>query len=119
DQKAVGTANSSGALLPWDRFGQLWLTILAVIGTSLAAATVYTPQLVRTVLGWFWPIGQLIQWLFTAITFALFWLLNPFLEWLARVMQEAMAEQEALQQAQGIPTPQPLTLTQAVQEFSL
>jgi hypothetical protein len=119
DQKAVGSANSSGALLPWDRFAQLWVAIIAVLGASLAAATVYTPQVIRSVLGWFAPVGRVLEWILTGITFALFWLLTPFLEWLAARMQEIIAESQPMQAPLVIPTPEPLTLAEAVQEFAL
>jgi hypothetical protein len=119
DQKAVGSANSSGALLPWDRFAQLWVVIVALLGSALAASTVVTPAVLRTALSWFAPVGQLLQWLLGGLAFLLFLVLTPFLEWLAQRMQEIMAEVPPMEMGEEIPPPQPLTLTEAVQEFAM
>ncbi len=119
DQKAIGSANSSGALLPWDRFAQLWVVIVGILTTSLAAATVYTPPFLRTVLGWFAPLGQLFQWILAGIAYALFWVLTPLLEWLSARIQAMIAESQPLQLPENVPTPEPLSLTQAVQEFAM
>ena len=119
DQKATGTANSSGALLPWSRFAQLWVMIAVVLGLATAIATVYTPAVIRTVLSWFAPIGQLLQWLLMGITFLLFAALTPFLEWLSARMLEIMAEAQPMQNPENLPPPQPVTLMDAITEFAL
>jgi hypothetical protein len=119
DQKAIGSANSSGALLPWDRFAQLWAIIIGIIGASLAAAMVYTPAVIRSALGWFSPVGQFLQWLFTGLVFAIFMLLTPLLQWLTERIQAMIADAPPMQPLEVMPTPQPLTLNEAVQEFAL
>jgi hypothetical protein len=119
DQKAIGAANSSGALLPWDRFAQLWLVIMGILAAALAAATLYTPPLLRTVLGWFAPVGWLFQWLLTQIAFAVFWLLTPLLEWLAARIQAMIAESPPLELTENVPPPEPLTLTETVQQLAM
>jgi hypothetical protein len=118
DQKAVGASNSSGALLPWNRFVQLWLVIISVLGLALTAATFYTPPILRTVLGWFAPLGQLVQWIFTGLTFLAFLILTPFLEWLTRQLQEMMAEAEPMEMGGELTPPDPLTFGDAVREFA-
>jgi hypothetical protein len=119
DQKAVGAANSSGALLPWDRFAQLWVVIVLVLTAALSIARVYTPATLRIVLGWFAPVGQMFQWILTGFAWVLFWLLTPVLEWLAARMQEMMPLAEPLQMGENAPELQPLTLMEAVQEIAL
>jgi hypothetical protein len=115
DQKSIGAANSTGSLLPWDRFAQLWGIIIGILGTSLAIATLYTPSFLRTVLGWFAPVGWLFQWLLTQVTFLLFWLITPLLEWLSRRMQAIIAETPP-QELATQPPPEPIDLTEAVQQ---
>jgi hypothetical protein len=119
DQKAVGSSNSSGALLPWDRFGQLWVVIAALLSAAYAAASVATPSALRTVLSWFAPVGQAVQWIVGGIAFVLFLILTPFLEWLTRRLQEMMADMPPAEMGEALPTPQPLTLSEAVQEFAM
>ena len=119
DQKAVGAANSSGALLPWDRFAQLWLVIAGVLAVSLTAATYYTPPILRTVLGWFAPVGKLLQWLLMAVAYVTFLILTPLLEWLIARMQAMMADADPQPLGELLPTPEPLALTDVVQEFAM
>jgi hypothetical protein len=119
DQKAIGSANSSGARLPWDRFAQLWAIIIAILGTSLAAATLYTPPILRAILGWFAPVGRLLQWLVTNIVYLVFLLLTPLLEWLTARIQAMIAQARPLPPQQPTATPPPLTLGDAVQDFAM
>ena len=119
DQKAIGAANSSGALLPWDRYAQLWVVIVGVLATALGAATFYTPLFLRTVLGWFSPLGRVFDWLLAGFAYALFWLLTPLLEWLMERMQAMMGETQPLQLPESMPPPDPLTLSEAVREFPM
>lgn len=119
DQKAIGASNSTGAILPWDRFAQLWIVITGILATALAAATVYTPSVLRAILGWFGPLGRFFQWLLAQIVFAIFWLLTPLLEWLAARIESMIGETSPVELAEELPPPQPLTLPEAVQEFAL
>jgi hypothetical protein len=119
DQKAIGAANSSGALLPWDRFAQLWIAIIGILAAALATATLYTPPMLRTALGWFAPVGRLVQWLLAQTAFLIFLLLTPLLEWLAERIQAMMADAPPLEQAENVPPPEPITLTEVVQQFAL
>ncbi|MCC6458083.1 MAG: DUF4129 domain-containing protein [Caldilineaceae bacterium] len=119
DQKAIGASNSTGALLPWDRFAQLWMLIIGILATAFAAATLYTPPLLRAVLGWFAPLGLLLQWLLAEIAFLVFWLLTPLLEWLSARIQALAAESPPVELAENVPPPNPLTLTEAVQQIAL
>jgi len=119
DQKAVGIAHSSGALLPWSQVVQLWLAIAAVLGLSGAAALLYTPATLRAALGVLGPVGRLIQWVLIQIIFVLFWLLTPLLEALARYLQGIAGEV----QPQPIETPEAppvyVGLDDVVREWSL
>jgi hypothetical protein len=119
DQKAIGAANSSGALLPWDRFAQLWLVTLSILAAALAIATVYTPAVLRSVLSWFGPAGLLLQWLLAQIAFMIFWLLTPLLEWLAARIQAMMAEAPPVELPENVPPPEPVGLGEVVQQFTL
>lgn len=119
DQKAIGAANSSGALLPWDRFAQLWVAIIGILAAALASATLYTPPILRTVLGWFAPVGRLAGWLLAQVTFLIFLLLTPFLEWLALRIQSMIADSPPVEQAENLPPPQPLPLVQVIEQFTL
>jgi hypothetical protein len=119
DQKAIGTANSSGALLPWDRFAQLWVVIAGVLGAAFAAATTfYNPPMLRTVLGWFAPVGQLVQWLLTGVAYALFIILTPFFEWLAARLQAMMVDMQPLEMAEQPPSPDPMPLNEVIAEVA-
>jgi hypothetical protein len=117
DQKAIGAANSSGALLPWDRFAQLWVIIVGILATAFAVSTFYTPPLLRTVLGWFAPVGWVVQWLLAQIAYLLFLALTPPLEWLAARIQAIIAETPPLQIPDEAPPPEPLTLIETVQQL--
>jgi hypothetical protein len=119
DQKAIGSANSSGALLPWDRYAQIWLVIVSVLAASYAIATVYTPQTIRTFLGWFSPVARVLQWFVTGAVFFMFLLLTPFLEWLEKQIQEMVAHSQPMQQPQAVATPQPLPLQDVAQNYDL
>jgi hypothetical protein len=119
DQKAIGAANSSGSLLPWDRFAQLWIAIFGILGAAIATATLYTPPMLRTVLGWFAPAGWFVQWLLAQTAFLVFMLLTPLLEWLAARIQSLIADAPPMEQAENVPPPEPLTVTEVVQQFTM
>lgn len=119
DQKAIGSANSSGALLPWDRYAQIWLVIIGVLAASYAIAAVYTPQTIRTFLGFFSPVVRLLQWFVTGAVFFMFLLLTPFLEWLERQIQSLVPVPQQLQQQQPQATPEPLKLQDVAQNYDL
>jgi hypothetical protein len=119
DQKAVGAANSSGALLPWSRFAQIWVVIFAVLGAALAAGRIYTPQTLRTVLGLFAPVGRLLETIFRGIVFVIFLALTPILEWLMARMQALVGESPPAQDPENLPLPQPMTMFEAINEFAM
>lgn len=123
DEKSIGTTQSTGAALPWPRFGQLLVMIGATIAAAMATARLYTPANIKNVLGWFSPLwnllGNLLLWLF----YTLFWLLAPLLERLANLVRRWLAGLEPPEIAEqefnfGPPT-DPMTLSELAQSFAL
>jgi hypothetical protein len=118
DQKALGASNSSGALLPWDRFAALWVSIVAMLGAAMTLAAVYTPTTLRTVVGWFGPVGVVLGWLLTQIVFLIFLVLTPLLEALLARIQSIMAE-NPLPVGEVAPPPPPLNLGEVVEQVAV
>ncbi len=83
DQKAVGSSNSTGAVLPWSRVTQLGMTIAATLAIPLWLIRVYNPAALRTALSWFSPLWIVVRWLLLQLLVALFVLIAPLLERLA------------------------------------
>lgn len=119
DQKAVGAANSSGALLPWSRVTQLLVAIGIVLGVGWIAAAIFTPALLRTVLGWFGPVGAVFQWLLVQFVFLFFWVFGPILEALATYLAGIIAEIPAQEPSEIAPPVEPVTITTLVREWAL
>lgn len=103
DDKAQSGAQSTGALLPWSRLFQILLTIAAVIVVSLFLAYWFTPDRVRTVLGWTTPFWQLLGAIFGQILLWFLILITPFFEWLAAIIQARLAEMEPLAPMEPMP----------------
>lgn len=124
DEKSIGAAQSTGAALPWQRFGQLLVMIGATMGVVFEGAQIFTPVNVRTVLGWFSPLwnllGTVAMWLF----YTLFWLLVPLLERLIEYIRALLSNLEPAQPLeQNAPVaaapPDPMTLSEMVQAFAI
>lgn len=124
DEKAIGAAQSTGAALPWSRFGQLLLLLGATIAALIASARVYTPANIKTVLGWFSPLwnflGAILLWIF----YTFFWLVAPLLDQLIAFLRSLLANLEPITPLQPsgppvAPTPNPMTLSEVVQHFAL
>ncbi len=124
DEKSIGAAQSTGAALPWRRFGQLLLMIGATMTVVLEGARLFTPVNVRTVLGWFSPLwnllGTVAMWLF----YTLFWLLVPILESLIEFVRALLNNLEPAQPLEvnapvSAAPPDPMTLSEMVQAFAI
>lgn len=124
DEKAIGAAQSTGAALPWQRFGQLLLMIGTTLVVAIEGAAFYTPVNIRTVLGWFSPLwnflGTIVLWIF----YTLFWLLVPLLERLIEFVRSLINNLEPAQPfEQNAPLaaapPDPMTLSEMVQAFAI
>lgn len=118
DQKALGAANSSGALLPWDRFAQLGVTIAAILAAAMTTAAIFTPQTLRAILAWFGPLGVLLSWLFAQIVFVVFLMLAPLLEALAARIQAMMAG-NPIEVAEIPPPAPPPPLSEVAEQVSM
>lgn len=81
----------AGATLPWPRLTQLAAAIGITLLASVALSALFTPEHIRTALGWFPWLWRALSWLLIAIVTALFWLLTPLLNWLVRAMAELVA----------------------------
>ncbi|MEZ4867652.1 MAG: DUF4129 domain-containing protein [Caldilineaceae bacterium] len=123
DDKAMGAQQSTGAALPWSRLGQLLTMVGLMMGATIGAADYYTPQNIRTVLGWFSPLWNALGWVLARLFFFLFWLMLPFLEWLSEVIRQLLAGIEPpkiVEQELGLPDPSatPMTLSEMVRTFA-
>ncbi len=94
DEKSINAVQSSGGALPWTRLVQLVVITAGAVAIAIGSATLYTPTLIRTVLGWFSPLWQFLGALFLRFFFALFWLVTPLLERLAALIRALMAQLE-------------------------
>lgn len=122
DEKAIGAAQSTGATLPWWRFGQLLVMVVGTMATVIAAARLYTPANIKTVLGWFSPLWTMLGDLFLGLFYTLLWLLAPLLERLFEFVRSLLATlepQETLEQefAFGPPADQ-MTLSDMAQSVA-
>jgi hypothetical protein len=116
DEKALQSAGSRGANLPWPRFFQTLGAVGVVLAGAWGIAQVYTPAAIRTVLGWFSPLWNLIGLIASRVLFAIAWLLAPLLErmivFLRRMFEMSGLFEDAPQQ-EALPTmPDPAQLTQ-------
>jgi hypothetical protein len=93
-----------------------------VVVTSLALGLVYSPALVRTVLGWFSPLWTALRWTLNFVIFGLIYALSPFLEWLARFIRSRMGEPPPMEPVEAQPfvlPPESMGITEALQRFAL
>jgi hypothetical protein len=82
DDKAILADNSSGALLPWRRFGQLLLAVVAVLSASVLGSAIYSPAGFRRLFGWLSPVTDLLGQGILVLLLGLLRLLTPFFNWL-------------------------------------
>lgn len=124
DEKAIGAAQSTGAALPWSRFGQLLLLLGVTMAALISSARYYTPTNIKTVLGWFSPLwnflGAILLWIF----YTFFWLVAPLLDQLIVFLRALLANLEPLVPPEPsgppvAPTPDPMTFSEVVQHFAL
>lgn len=94
DEKAINAIQSSGNALSWTRLAQLVLITAGAVVIAMGSALLYTPTTIRTVLGWFSPLWQLLGALILRIFFALFWLVTPLLERFAAWLRTLIARLE-------------------------
>ena len=103
DEKAVGAANSTGALLPWSRLAQLSAAVLLFISAALALTRVFNPPALRSLISVFDPVWSAIGWVLVRILVAVFLLLGPLMERLVVYFQSLAAniEQQPLVEPAG------------------
>jgi hypothetical protein len=118
DQKAVGSAHSSGSLLPWPRVLQLGTTILVVLGLSLGIASLYTPANLRAGLQLLGPVGRVLQWVLVQIAFLFFFIFTPLLEALVRYLSRLVGEPQPPPEQLPEPAPMFQTLNEMVSEYA-
>jgi len=80
DEKAVGAANSTGALLPWARLAQLVASILLFLGMALASTRIINPTALRALIHVFDPLWSAIGWVLMRLLVVVFLLLGPLME---------------------------------------
>jgi hypothetical protein len=119
DQKAIGVANSSGALLPWGRFAQIILAIGMTVGATLALAPLSAPASLRAFFGLFSPVWNGLGWLLTRFLVILLLLLTPLLEGLVGLLRRWIGEPVEPTQAGEMAAPEPLVIARLVEESSL
>ncbi|MEZ4681150.1 MAG: hypothetical protein R2932_43750 [Caldilineaceae bacterium] len=123
DEKAFHATQSSGVTLPWGRLVQLVTMTLGTIFVAVTASQYYTPAAIRTVLGWFSPLwnflGALLLYLFSAIII----ILGPFLERLAAIIRDLIANLEPVATEADYgplePVGQQMQLDEIVRNFAL
>lgn len=124
DEKAFQATQSSGATLPWSRFMQLVIMTISAVGLVVYSSTLYTPTVIRTVLGWFAPLWAFLGALLLRILALLFWFLMPFLEQLSEAFRALLANIEPInvgEQAYGemdLP-PSQLDFGQMLRDYAL
>ncbi|MCB0188879.1 MAG: DUF4129 domain-containing protein, partial [Caldilineaceae bacterium] len=97
DEKAFQATQSSGGILPWPRFLQLVLTTLLAVGLAAYAAHLYTPSVIRAIVGWFSPLWRVLGAVALRIFSVLFWFLTPLLEWLSAMVRSLLAQLEPIE----------------------
>ena len=96
-----------GVATPFDRN---WVTILlaAVLSVMLVgvlATSLLSVEAVRTIVGWFAPLWNLLAALLIGIVYIIVLLLNPFIQALVNALRPTLAQLPQI--AQGTPTPTP------------
>ncbi|MCB0186156.1 MAG: DUF4129 domain-containing protein, partial [Caldilineaceae bacterium] len=97
DEKAFQATQSSGGTLPWPRFAQLVAMTATTVGVAIYMSTLYTPTVLRMILGWFAPLWQLLGALALRLFSMLFFLLTPLLEWLSELIRSLLANLEPVE----------------------
>lgn len=96
DDKAEGSAHSSGAILPWPRLLQILLVTAVAVVLSLGIAHWFTPEMLRTVLGWTMPLWRVLGAILGQALMGILILITPLFEWLAEIIQARLSEIEPL-----------------------
>jgi uncharacterized membrane protein YccF (DUF307 family) len=116
DEKALQSAGSRGANLPWPRFFQTLGAVGVILAGAWGIAQFYTPAAIRTVLSWFSPVWSLIGLIASRVLLAIAWVLAPLLErmilFLRRLFEMSGLFEEAPQQQELPAMPDPAQLTQ-------
>ncbi len=97
DEKAYTVDGSRGTLLPWSNVAQIVLIAGVILGVGALAARVYSPNNIRTFLGWFSPLWNLLYSILVGILYGVVWILAPLLEALIRFLQRLMADRDPQQ----------------------
>lgn len=123
DEKAIGATQSTGAALPWWRFGQLLIMVGGTLTAAIATAQLYTPANIKSVLGWFSPLWNLLGNFFLWLLYTFFWLVAPLLDRLIEFIRSLLADLEPPETIEqefnfGPPT-DPMSLSDMAQSFAL
>lgn len=105
DDEALMAGDSTGALLPWGRFGQLLAAVAATLGAGALFAVVWSPGGFGRVLGWLEPVTGLLFRLLQLLLVALIWLMTPAMWLLERLLRGLRSGQEV---QEAPPAAQPL-----------
>jgi len=90
DEKALTADHSSGALLPWPRLAQIIAAVAVTLGAGWLAALAYTPQHIRTVLGWFSPLWRLLGLILGRLLLLLALILAPLIDGIIRFLRRIL-----------------------------
>ncbi len=101
DEKAYLATQSSGATLPWGRLGQLTVMTAGAIALAIGGSLLYTPQLIRAVVGWFAPLWSLLGGILFYLFSALFLLLGPLMDRLIEAIRAILTTWESLANTEG------------------
>ncbi len=118
DEKAVGAANSTGALLPWSRLAQLVASILIFLSAALALTRLVNPPALRTLIHVFDPLWSAIGWVLMRLLVAVFLLLGPLMERFVAYMQRLAANIEPQPVGQPVGPIEYGTVETAVREWA-
>ncbi len=97
DEKAYSVDGSRGTLLPWASVAQVVLIAGIILGLGAIAARIYSPANIRTFLGWFSPLWNLLDSILVAVLYAIAWILAPLMEGIIRFLQRLMANADPQQ----------------------
>ena len=97
DEKAYLVESSRGSLLSYARVAQIVFVVLLILGIGVVAALIYSPANIRTFLGWFSPLWNLLTAILVGILYAIAWILAPLIEGLIRFLQRLMANADPQQ----------------------
>ncbi|MCB9137620.1 MAG: DUF4129 domain-containing protein [Caldilineaceae bacterium] len=116
DEKALRSPESRGATLPWPRFWEMLGAAGLTLGGAWALARFYTPAAIRTVLGWFSPLWNLLGAAAGYLLLGVAWLLTPIMEaviaYLRRLLEQAGLFDELNQQQAPLELPSAGELSQ-------